>query len=82
MHRLKRKGAPPTADAVAFAQVLLADPCAYCTATAEVADHIHAIARGGVTEWDNLTGACRACNARKHAKPLLLFLLDARAGKG
>lgn len=50
--------------------------CVYCTAPAEVLDHVIPIARGGADAEDNLAPACRACNASKHCKPLLIWLLD------
>lgn len=43
------------------------------------ADHIVALDRGGENRADNLTAACRACNAAKKKKPLLLALLDRKA---
>jgi 5-methylcytosine-specific restriction endonuclease McrA len=58
-----------------FIPVLLADPCAYCGAPSAEIEHIVPRARGGANTWDNLTGACTACNARKSAKSLLTFLL-------
>jgi 5-methylcytosine-specific restriction endonuclease McrA len=30
---------------------------------------------GGTDDWDNLTGACHSCNARKRTIPLLQFML-------
>ena len=56
---------------------LLTDPCSYCGGPAGEVDHIQPRSRGGSEGWDNLTAACRACNARKHAMPLLAFLLKA-----
>lgn len=75
-HRMKRKGVPFTENGLAYVEILLADPCSYCEAPAAVADHIQPIALGGDGDFTNLTAACQACNARKHAKELLRFLLD------
>jgi 5-methylcytosine-specific restriction endonuclease McrA len=74
----KRKGAPMPDDAKAFLPVLYADPCSYCGGPADRIDHITAIARGGTSDLDNLTAACRPCNSRKHAHSLLMFLLATR----
>lgn len=78
-HRMKRKGTPFTESGVAFAQILLSDPCSYCGATSSVVDHIDPVARGGGGDYDNLTASCQACNSHKHAKPLLLYLHDRMA---
>jgi 5-methylcytosine-specific restriction endonuclease McrA len=63
------------AEASAYAELVLSDPCAYCDAPANHADHIVPVARGGVNAWDNLTGACASCNFRKATSDLLPFLL-------
>lgn len=62
------------ADVTDYAQILRHDPCAYCGAPATVIDHIDALACGGTHESNNLTAACRSCNARKRTIPLLVFL--------
>lgn len=59
-----------------IAPALRRDPCAYCGGPGGVVDHIVAVAAGGVHEAENLTGACRRCNARKGTKSLLLFLAN------
>jgi 5-methylcytosine-specific restriction endonuclease McrA len=74
-HHNKRKGAPFTKSALEYVPILLADPCSYCGNPAEVIDHIQPIALDGDSDSNNLTAACRACNSRKYAKPLLHFLL-------
>lgn len=62
---------------VAAYRHLYADPCAYCGAPSAAIDHIVPWSAGGRDEDGmNLTGACRRCNAKKHAKPLLHFLLE------
>lgn len=38
-------------------------------------DHIVPVSKNGSSDWDNLTAACRDCNAEKRDKPLLGFLL-------
>lgn len=57
---------------------LLCDPCAYCGEGAGTVDHIVPVSDGGTSEWQNLTGACKACNSSKRDKPLLTFLLHRR----
>jgi 5-methylcytosine-specific restriction endonuclease McrA len=52
-------------------RALLADPCSYCGGPGGEIDHIEA---GGSRGFDNLTAACRSCNAAKGDKSLLLFL--------
>jgi len=56
--------------------MLLSDPCAYCGDEAGEIDHILPVALGGSGDWDNLASACRRCNARKQARPLLIFLAE------
>ncbi|WP_300054788.1 RNA-guided endonuclease IscB [Malikia sp.] len=52
--------------------------CAYCDATGVPlqVEHIHPKARGGTNRVSNLTLACQACNARKGALPLEVFVTD------
>lgn len=56
------------------------DPCSFCgvsTLEAQMAaDHIVPVNRGGRNDSENLTAACRPCNAAKRDKSLLLFLLS------
>jgi 5-methylcytosine-specific restriction endonuclease McrA len=54
------------------------DPCAYCGGPAGEVDHIVPVSRGGENHWSNPTAACRSCNARKHATPMLHFLLKTK----
>lgn len=70
----KRRGVTPDALAREYAAVLLRDPCAYCGEPAVELDHIDPVSLGGSGTWDNLSGACRTCNARKNDQPLLMFL--------
>jgi 5-methylcytosine-specific restriction endonuclease McrA len=53
--------------------------CAYCGKRPEklTPDHIVPLSGGGAHAVDNLAPACGSCNARKGAKPLLLWLVDA-----
>ena len=52
--------------------------CAYCDATGVPlqVEHIHPKARGGTNRVSNLTLACKACNERKDALPLEVFVTD------
>lgn len=70
----RRRGARPTAEAKAFAPVLLADPCSYCGGPGGELDHISPVVLGGGGDVGNLAGACRSCNARKNDQSLLEFL--------
>lgn len=60
-----------------YRQVLLADPCAYCSRPANSLEHVHPRSRGG-NEDGNLVGACGTCNRSKGAMSLLFFLLRRR----
>lgn len=55
--------------------ILFGDPCVYCGGEVETLDHVQPLAHNGGNHWANLTGACRSCNQRKGATPLLLFLM-------
>ena len=68
--RLGRDG-----EAIAWAQIVLRDSCAYCSAPAAHIDHIRARSRGGENSWPNLTGACARCNSAKGSHELLSYLL-------
>ncbi len=50
--------------------------CAYCLTPLVRAtrDHIVPLVRGGANYIDNVVPACKLCNNRKHARPLLQFL--------
>lgn len=61
-------------DIQRYKKALRGDRCAYCGGEVQVLDHIQARARGGGDCWENLTGACTACNSRKQAKSLIGFL--------
>lgn len=65
------------AGAVAYARMIRRDPCSYCGSRATTVDHIVPTAAGGTNQWDNLAAACAPCNASKHARPLLSWLLEA-----
>lgn len=59
-----------------YACVLRADPCAYCGGRMADVEHIDALGLDGDDVWDNLTASCTACNSRKGASALLLFLAE------
>lgn len=69
--RHARRGAVSDKD---YVEILLRDPCSYCGSVGGEIDHIDPISLGGTGEWDNLTSACRVCNARKNDQPLLAFV--------
>lgn len=52
------------------------DPCAYCGDASDVWDHIEPRKRLGRNTQDNAARACRKCNGKKAAKPLLVFLAE------
>lgn len=74
--RAAKKGAPigDLREATEYRQLIAGDPCSYCGAPAEQADHIVPLSKGGPEAWDNLTPACASCNGRKNARDLLTFL--------
>ncbi len=50
--------------------------CAYCNGPFEHIDHVIPLARGGLHCLANLRPACRACNLRKSAKPISVWLSE------
>ncbi len=59
-----------------YFEILYGDPCAYCGSTEKITiDHVVPVINGGDGSWENLTAACSKCNSKKHAKPLLEWLL-------
>lgn len=66
-------------DRRVYAALLRSDPCSYCGAaeSGEV-DHIAPLHRGGGDRWNNLTAACRSCNASKMQRSVLVYLLERR----
>lgn len=70
----RRRGAPMDADAKAYARILSADPCCYCGRAGGEIDHIVPVVVAADSGWENLTSACRSCNARKHTRSVLQFL--------
>lgn len=60
-----------------WARVVRLDPCSYCSSAGGTVDHIvpRSKRKEKFSTWLDYTGACSKCNARKAAKPLLLFLL-------
>ena len=76
-HRMaahRRRGVRADPLAREYAAILLNDPCAYCGEPAVELDHIEPVSVGGAGTWDNLTGACRGCNASKNDRRLLAFV--------
>lgn len=47
--------------------------CGYCGGDATTVDHIIPRSQGGTHSPDNLTAACKSCNARKKDKPATVF---------
>jgi 5-methylcytosine-specific restriction endonuclease McrA len=69
---LGRRGSP---DEVAYVKAVQCDPCGYCGGPGRELDHIVPVAGGGEAGWENLTRACRSCNANNNDSPLWEFLL-------
>lgn len=63
-----------------YVGILMNDPCSYCNGPGGEIDHIVPVSKGGETVWDNLTAACRNCNAQKRDMSLLTFLLKRKGG--
>lgn len=59
-----------------YARIVDRDPCAYCGGPSGEIEHIVPLSRGGANASHNITAACQSCNRKKHAKSLLLFLLE------
>jgi len=65
-----------------YLRALYRDACAYCSSSAEHADHIVPARRTAEnqrdavkpSDWENLTGACARCNQTKGTQSLLEFL--------
>ncbi len=76
VQKAARRGAPYTAEALDYIEILKGDPCVYCGKPYETTEHIIAVKRGGTGEWDNLSSACTSCNSSKGKKHLLQFMLD------
>lgn len=74
----RRRGAEPDTAAREYVQIIRHDPCSYCGTrpTRVEVDHIVPVSAGGTGAWDNLTPACRPCNAAKGSRTLLSFLLE------
>lgn len=52
------------------------DPCVYCGAKADTADHIVPRSVGGGNEVENLAPCCKRCNMEKSSASVLMFLLS------
>lgn len=59
------------------------EPCFACgyrpTKRSGTIEHVQPRSAGGANDSTNIVGACSACNTRKGARSLLLFLLDTLA---
>lgn len=75
--RARKLGAPQgdPQETQAYLAIIMSDPCSYCGAPAQHADHIVPLSRSGAEAWDNFTPACASCNCRKSNSDLLTFLL-------
>jgi 5-methylcytosine-specific restriction endonuclease McrA len=69
--RHAQRGAAPDRE---YAEILYGDPCAYCGTRPVEIDHITPVTGSGDGHWENLTPACRSCNASKSNRTLLAFL--------
>lgn len=70
-----RKTSAQVENTSEYRSVIRYDPCAYCNKAGGVVDHIIPLINGGPEACDNLTSACRSCNARKGSQSLLNFLV-------
>jgi hypothetical protein len=61
--------------AIEYAQIIDGDPCVYCGQPGTEKDHIIPVAGGGTGEWFNLAPVCRRCNAGKHTRDVLQFMM-------
>lgn len=80
VHLRKRGGVDD--DTIDYVPIIRCDPCVYCGCeiapqgdpSRETAiDHIDP---AGDSNWTNLAGCCRSCNASKGKVPLLLSMLE------
>ena len=65
----------PNLGTMDYYKALRADPCAYCGRPGGEIDHIHARSNGGEDGWENYSGICKTCNARKGRRSVLNFML-------
>lgn len=68
-HRRRRAAFDP--EGIAYIEILLHDTCSYCNGPAGEIDHIDAT---GQNTADNITAACRSCNASKNNRSLLVWM--------
>lgn len=73
---LRSQVSPPDALSIEYLSIIKNDPCSYCGAAFQEADHIVPLAGGGTNAWDNFTASCTTCNRVKNARSLLHFMLD------
>jgi len=62
-------------EAIAYAEIIIKDPCVYCGAPSTEIDHIVPVSISHSSHWTNLAPACGFCNSSKGAKSLLAFLM-------
>ena len=66
---------------IEYAEILRRDPCVYCGRRDRIEiDHIEPLSVNGCERWDNLTAACRSCNASKYNRSLSEYLLARKTG--
>jgi|ERR1039458_1109687 hypothetical protein len=69
---------PATSETIEYRAILRNDPCSYCGGPGETIDHITPISAGGSNQWENLTSACKSCNASKCDRSDWLIWLSQR----
>lgn len=69
-----RRGAPFTEEALEWLESLVDPLCTYCGSPADSIDHIIPVTKGGTSDRENLTPACRSCNSKKRTMSLAAFL--------
>lgn len=78
----RKRGALSTLTASQWRHIreIYADRCVYCGLRPPrlEMDHIEPLSRHGHHVEDNVVPACRSCNARKHARSLLVFMVAKR----
>lgn len=65
-------------ESIEYVYVLMCDPCSYCDGRDIELDHIVPVSDLGEANWINLTASCRACNAFKKSRSLLISMAFSR----
>ena len=67
---------------VSWQDVVKKDPCSYCgnmsrrgRGSNPTMEHVVPKSAGGSGRWDNIVGACSACNVRRDRLPILMALV-------